>query len=1403
MNLNELLFELSKRNIKLWVEEETIRLRAAKNALTPEIRQSLKEHKTVLLQTLERQNQSTPTSFASIPVVSRNGEIPLTFAQEGLWFLDRLGINRSTYNISVARQIVGDFDLAILEKCLAEIMQRHEILRTSFRTRDGFAVQVIEPTVNVPLSVVDLQPLPQNEQFSKVQWLVEQEAQQVFDLATAPLVRFKLLRLSSESYILLVTIHHIISDVWSMGILTQELATLYAALMAGKPSPLPKLSLQYADYACWQRQHLTAEVLEEQYGYWQQQLAAAPNVITLATDRPRPSVYTYQGSLLHFQLTPELTQQLKQQTQQTSGTLYMQLLSAFMILLSRYSGQKDVLVGSPIANRSVSDLNLLIGFFVNTLVMRGDLSGNPTIEELLQRVRKVVLEAFVCKDLPFNKLVEKLCPERNQSYNPLFQVCFVLQNAPIKELNLPGLSISPLDMPRNTAMFDLTLSMEETEMGLKGYWEYNSQLFNVETIEQMSRHFETVLRQMIANPQQKLDNLSLLSKAEVDQQLITTNSTQASYPKEKTIHQLFEEQASKTPHNIAVVYQEQHLTYRELETRANQLAHHLRQQGVKADTLVGLCLNRSLEMIVAILGVLKAGGAYLPIDPDYPQERISFMVEDSQVAYAIATQDLATRLPSTISSVICLDTDSDRITAQPSNPPQSNATPSNLAYCIYTSGSTGKPKGVLLEHRNVVRLLIVDRLQFTFTDGDVWTMFHYYGFDFSVWEMYGALLYGGKLIVVPQELTRNPADFLELLVRERVTVLNQTPTFFSNLMQESLKQVPKELALRYVIFGGEALYPIQLKPWKQAYPEVKLINMYGITETTVHVTFKEITEREIEENVCNIGIPIPTTTTYIMDSKLRLLPVGVSGEICVGGDGVSRGYLNREELTATKFVQNPYKPQERIYRSGDLGKLLPNGEMIHLGRMDSQVKIRGFRVELGEIQNQLLKHTDVSEAVVVAKKLRSDDLEIVAYVIQTNSNITVKELKNYLSQTLPYFMVPSVFVFLDKIPITSNGKVDYRKLPAPDISNLDKDRNFVAPRDFLEMQLVQIWEDILQVHPIGVRDNFFALGGHSLLAVKLMARIQKQFAKELSLAILFRGATIEELAVILRQQKNSQQWSSLVGIQTKGSKPPFFCVHPIGGNVLCYADLARNLEAEQPFYGLQAWGLTGQQKPHLRIEDMAIDYLKSIRSIQPHGPYYLGGWSFGGVVAFEIAQQLQSLGERVKLLALIDTQAPIAQLQQLEIDDVMVAALIAKDLGGNFGRTIPICEDKLRQLEPEARLNYILEEAKKAAIIFPDANLKQMKQILQVYQANIQAFLNYIPQIYTNQITLLQANESSSQASDFLLSKLPQFRQDKFLGWGQFSDRPIEVSSIKGNHYSILNSPQVATIAKQLRLYFN
>ncbi|MDQ3257052.1 MAG: amino acid adenylation domain-containing protein, partial [Acidobacteriota bacterium] len=639
---------------------------------------------------------------------------------------------------------------------------------------------------------------------------------------------------------------------------------------------------------------------------------------------------------------------------------------------------------------------------------------------------------------------------------------------------------------------------------------YNADIYDAETIAQMMRHFRVVLDAVAVDANRRIDDIVLLDTDEEHQQLVEWNATHAAYPVEQTIHQLFAEQAERTPDAVAVVYQDQQLTYRELNERANQLAHHLRARGVAPDTLVALCLDRSVEMIVALLGILKAGGAYVPLDAAYPDERLRFMVADSGVSHLVTTQSLVNRVPVNVAATILVDADQATISAQPTTPPVDNTLPHHLAYVIYTSGSTGQPKGVLIEHRHVVRLMINDRSPFAFTDRDVWTMFHSYCFDFSVWEMYGALLYGGKLIVVAEAVTKDPALFLDLLIRERVTVLNQTPSAFDHLAKEALAR-QADVTLRYVIFGGEALHPVQLRAWWTAYPAVKLINMYGITETTVHVTFKEVTEREIDENVSNIGRPIPTTTSYIMDDKLRLLPVGVAGEVCVGGGGVSRGYLGREELTSEKFVVNPYQSAERLYRSGDLARQLRNGELVYLGRIDDQVQIRGFRVELGEVRSRLLEHASVAQAEVVARKLQTSAQELVAYIVAAGE-VSVTALRNHVGETLPYYMVPTVFVMLKALPLTANGKVDRRALPAPEEGRLEVETKYREPENAVEAVLVGIWQEVLGVERVGVDDNFFELGGHSLLATQVISRVREAMQVEVPLRMLFESPTVADLS---------------------------------------------------------------------------------------------------------------------------------------------------------------------------------------------------------------------------------------------------------------------------------------------------
>ena len=1084
-----------------------------------------------------QQLQQEDLTLSAPPILPRGeqSELLLSYAQTRLWFLDQLEPNSPFYNIPVALRLQGHLNQVALTQSLAEIIQRHEALRTNFVTVNGQPTQVINTLTNWTVSVINLQHLSPEEQKNAAKKLVKEQALQPFDLANEALVRATLIVLNNNEYWLSLCLHHVISDGWSMGVFIEELTALYNAVNQGQVSPLKPLPIQYTDFAIWQRKWFRGEVLENQLNYWKKQLAEAPTFLPLPTDKPRPARQSFTGAHQEFQLSLELTQKLTELSQQQGVTMFMTLLAAYGTLLYRYTGQSDILIGTPIANRNRREIESLIGFFVNTLVMRTDCSENPSFQELLMRVREMSLSAYTHQDLPFEMLVEALQPERNLSHTPLFQVMFALENTPLSEVKMSGLTIDSLPLEWGTAKFDLTLSMQNTETGLMGVWEYNTDLFNSETVERMNGHFLTLLEGIIANPNERVSQLPLLTKVEQQQLLIDGHNTQVDYPADKCIHQLFEEQVERTPNDVAVVFEEQQLTYNELNRRANQLAHYLQSLGVKPDELVGICVERSLEMIVGLLGILKAGGAYVPLDPEYPIERLSFMLEDSQVKVLVTQAKLVESIPEHQAQLICLDTEWEKIAQNIPSNPESGVKPDNLTYIIYTSGSTGKPKGVLVNHANVVRLFAATDSWYHFNSNDVWTLFHSYAFDFSVWEMWGALLYGGRLVVVPYLITRSPEAFYQLLCQEKVTILNQTPTAFRQLIQaeESLKgsfplsrgdrssTTDNDLSLRLVIFGGEALEINSLQPWFNRHGDQcpQLVNMYGITETTVHVTYRPLSMTDLDSTASVIGCPIPDLQVYLLDQYLQLVPVGVPGEMYVGGAGVTKGYLNRPELTTERFIPSPFENSNKLYKTGDLARYLPKGELEYLGRIDNQVKIRGFRIELGEIEALLASHPQIWETVVIVRDDTTGDKRLVAYIVpQSEKTITINEIRQFLKAKLPSYMVPNAFVILDALPLTANGKIDRRALP-PSESSSEPSEKYVAPRNPIEDILVNVWSEILKVEKVGINDNFFELGGHSLLATKLVAQIRDRLKIELPLRQLFNTATLAELAQGIEQLK--------------------------------------------------------------------------------------------------------------------------------------------------------------------------------------------------------------------------------------------------------------------------------------------
>ena len=1082
-----------------------------------------------LAQVIKRVSEQEERTELPILPREKDTELPLSFAQTRLWFLDQFESDSSFYNIPLALHLEGNLNQDVLIQSLEEICDRHEALRTNFISVDGVATQVIQTQTPWTVNIVDLQHLSSSEQEIASQELTQNQAIQPFDLARDPLIRANLVILSETEHILLVCMHHIVSDGWSMGVFLQELTDLYNAYIQNQPSSLKPLPIQYGDYTLWQKQWLQGDILQRQLDYWQKQLADAPALLSLPTDRPRPAVQSFAGAHLPFTLSWELSQKLTQLTQEQGVTLFMTLLTAFDILLYRYTEQEDILIGTPITNRNRSELEGLIGFFVNTLVLRTDLSGNPSFNELLIRVREMAMDAYTHQDLPFEMLVEVLQPERDLSHAPLFQVDFLLQNEPLSQLELIGLTASPLLTESATAKFDLTLGMENTDKGLRGVWEYNTDLFERSTIERLAGNFVTLLEAIVANPQQQISQLPLLTEVESQQLLKDWNTTEKNYPFHQCVHHLFEEQAERTPNAVAVVFEGLELTYQQLNIQANQLAHYLQSLGVGAEILVGIYLERSLLVIVGLLAVLKAGGAYVPLDPDYPQQRLSYMAEDAKISLLLTQQSLLSSLPVEDVGVIVLDKSAESLTVQSLENPVSEVVPENLLCVLYTSGSTGKPKGVMLTHEALVNHSWGISEIFGLTESDRVLQFASFGFDVAAEEIFPTWLKGGTVVLRPWQMFPTLTDFADFIEQESLTLLNITPAYWHEwaiAVSQSSATVPS--SLRVVAVGGDAVLPETVNIWREwVGKQVQCINVYGPTEASVTAIVHDLLDSQSEKiNSVLIGRPIANTKAYILDQNLQPAPIGVKGELHLCGVRLARGYLNRPELTAEKFIDNPFAaaPFNRLYKTGDLARYLPNGSIECFGRIDNQVKIRGFRIELGEIEAILNQHLDVQTSCVIIREDLPGQKYLVAYIVISSHYERIpmiSELRQFLAGNLPMYMVPQAFVFLESLPLTTNRKVDRRALPAP---NLEGDRRdqYVAPRNAIEEMLLQIWTEVLKVGQVGIYDNFFEIGGHSLLATQLVSRIRSLFKIELPLRSLFAAATVAELAHLIEplQQQN-------------------------------------------------------------------------------------------------------------------------------------------------------------------------------------------------------------------------------------------------------------------------------------------
>jgi amino acid adenylation domain-containing protein len=1126
MTATELLSQLRKQNITLRADNGQLIFSGPKGLLTSELRAELMGRKEEILNFLNNTAISVPPHEPPLQRVIRDRTLPLSFAQQRLWFLDQYEPKNSVYNIPYGLRLEGPLKVGALEQSLREIVRRHEALRTTFSILGGDVAQVISPSLSLSLSVIDLTDRLEAVREEEAQRLAHEEARRPFDLRTGPLFRATLIRLAEQDHLLLLTLHHIVSDGWSMGVLYHELSVLYRAFTNGQPSPLAELPIQYGDYAVWQRQWLQGEVLDSQLSYWKKQLEGIPDVLNLPTDRPRPAAQSFRGKRQTVELSKGLTEELRALSRKEGVTLFMTLLAAFQTLLYRYTGQQDIVVGAPIANRNRTEIEGLIGFFVNMLVFRSNFSGNPSFTELLARVREMALGAYAHQDLPFEKLVEELKPERSLSHSPLFQVMFVFQNVPAGDRELAGLIMSPAKLDNYTTKFDLSLSMSEQSGAIKGALEYSSDLLDDGTIARLIGHYQALLHGIITNPNRRISDIPMLTDTEKHRLLVEWNDTKRDYPKDKCIHQLFEEQVEKAPDAIAVVFEDRQLTYQALNQRANQVAHYLKKLGVGAETLVGICVERSLEVIIGTLAILKAGGAYVPLDPSYPKERLNFMLEDTQIPVLLTHERLSENLPRDDTHMVCLDRDWEQITQESNENLNGEATAKNLAYAIYTSGSMGKPKSVLVPHHAVINVLTHVRKALALTEKDTMPLVANVCFDISVMELFLPLIVGARLVVANRRTAVDGAEIEHMLSMCDITIMHATPATWRLLLQVGWKGVKKLT----ILCGGEAL---QRELAEQLLTRgSSMWNLYGPTETTIYSSAANY-RSELNGGRVSIGYPVANTQTYILDPHLQPVPVGVLGQLHIGGEGLARGYLNRPDLTVEKFIPNPFskEPGARLYKTGDLARYLPDGKIEFLGRIDHQVKIRGFRIELGEIEAVLSEHPQVRETVVLAREEDPGDpsaslmmdKQIVAYIISRKEQAcTINELRSFLRRKLPEAMVPTAFVFLDAFPRTPNGKLDRGALPTPNESRPELERSFVAPRTPAEELLAEIWAEVLKVERVGIHDNFFDLGGHSLKATQVVSKIRGTLQVEIPLRDLFENPTVAELALKIEHSASSK-----------------------------------------------------------------------------------------------------------------------------------------------------------------------------------------------------------------------------------------------------------------------------------------
>ena len=1346
-----------------------------------------------------------------------------SYGQEQLWIHAQLTAELPIYNEPVTVRRTGPLDLAALKQSLTEIVRRHEAWRTNFATENGQLVQVINPAIDFDLPVFDLRGLDQAEGEATALRLATEDARRPFSLSQGPLLRAMLVHLGDADHRLYLTLHQIIFDGVSLySVFLPELMNLYEAFVNGQPSPLPEPPIQYADFAHWQRDQVQDRALSEEMAYWRQQLAGAPTALELPTDHPRPAIQTFQGEQLSFALPRALSEQLKALSRREGVTLFMTLLAAFQTVLHRYTEQDDLVVGTVTTSRKRSEFDNLLGFFLNTLVLRTDLSGEPTFLELLRRVRRVTVDALANGDVPVHRLVKELERERDPSRNPLFQVMFVLE--PPLAAPQPGWELSQVDIDAGIARVDLYLELDDRPEGLVGRFRYNTGLFAAASITRMLSHFRTLLAGVVSNPGRAISDYPLRTETETSRDLIGGSRVQPVIPFtpfardeiEQSIADRFATQVDKYADRIAVKSSKNKWTYAELDSAANRIAQSILRLCGDADERIALLFEHDAPMIAGMLGALKAGKTYVPLDPHHPPERLGQIIKHSQ-ATALLTNNQNLSLASELepAGVRLINIDEANSLAALNSAPLPAIQPNRLAYILYTSGSTGQPKGVMQNHRNVLHYISVYTNNLHLNADDRLTLLSSYCFDASVMDIYGALLNGATLC--PIDIRKEGLSGLaQQLVDEEITVYHSTPTVYRYFLS-NLERNTNLSTVRLVVLGGEEVKRTDVELYKKYFSDDCLfINGLGPTEATV--SLQNIIDKQTDAPAESVPVGFPVAATEVLLLNEAGHPVEIFGEIAIKSAYVALGYWRDSEATAAAFSGSPMAAERgsspmvregsrRIYRTGDMGRRLPDGSIKFEGRKDFQIKIRGFRVELGEIESTLARQELVRECVVVAKDDATGDKRLIAYVVPRGQNSINGELRDFLKQKLPEYMVPSSFVVLESLPLTASGKLNRRALPAhvqiKQSGPAGQPAMFAEPRTQAEKLLATIWADLLEERDLGVNDNFFEVGGHSLLAVRLFAQIQKRFGKCLPLATLFQAPTIAQLAGILEQGQQADshtEWSSLVAInplepgKRSCSKPPFFCVHALGGNVLEYYDLAHCLGPDQPFYGLQSAGLGGKHAAHTRVEDMAAHYIKELRELQPAGPYFIGGRSLGGMIAFEMAHQLRTQGQQVGLLALLDTYP--SGYAKLRRDQNTLRARFAR-----FDQAVSRTKAHLANLKGLSladKIFYLAAKSKFAPrkmksqvwrrVHSSFANLgRPLPRALQdIKELNSLAVREYVPQVYDGHLTLFWASSDLRTSVDLVG------------GWRALAGGGIDIREIPGTHLDIIKEPHVAELAQTL-----